>query len=877
MTVIHRRSFLRRTGAAVAAAPLLAGAAPKGGTVALALDGADPVASARPALKAAHVLQQELGRAGYAVQRCQYLQQAARGARCIVASGSTAPVAAGMLAAAHAAQPMAPETLALVEMNAAGRDAILACGADPRGLAYALYELADRVRCGAALRFPKPVAERPAVPVRSVMRQFVSETYDKPWFYDRTMWPQYCAMLAARRFNRLHLAFGLGYDALKNVADAYFLFPYPFLIAVPGYDVKAASLPDTERDRNLQTLRYIGDTAAASGLDFELGLWMHGYQWPDSPGARYTIEGLTPETHGFYCRDALAALLKALPAVSSVGLRIHGESGVAEGSYDFWRLVFDGVARAGRRIEIDLHAKGIDDRMIADALATGMPVNVAPKFSAEHLGLPYHQAEIRPSEIPSAGEVGKGLMTLSEGQRSFTRYGYADLMRDDRKYTVRPRVFAGTQRILASGNAAASAAYAKAFRFCGMEGADLMEPLTYRGRRGSASASPRDGYAAQKLQTKYDWQKYEYWYRSSGRTMFNPDTDPEVFARTFEPALRAALENASRILPLVTSAHSESAACDLYWPEVYWNLPMASEAGKFFWDTPSPRTFQNVTALDPQLFSSCSEFAGELLGERSGKYSPAEVAQWLDGFAAEAEKNLAAAGAPGSVDAMRLAVDIEVQALLGRFFAAKLRAGVLMALHERNPDRVNLTACLAEYRKAREHWAKIVERTRGVYAADLSVSDRFTERGQWSDRLKDIDADIAALEARLATVAVTANDSVGVRAVFELQGRKPLDATHTPPADFTPGRPVALAIAVARKLSSARLWYRHVNQAERWIAAEMTAQNGSHAAAIPAAYTDSPYPLQYYFELRAAPAQAWLHPGFDEQLLNQPYFALQRN
>ena len=52
--------------------------------------------------------------------------------------------------------------------------------------------------------------------------------------------------------------------------------------------------------------------------------------------------------------------------------------------------------------------------------------------------MPYHQAAIRDLEMPVAGHTGAGLMTLSEGARVFTRYGYADLLRDDRRYTVRP-------------------------------------------------------------------------------------------------------------------------------------------------------------------------------------------------------------------------------------------------------------------------------------------------------------------------------------------------------------------------------------------------------------------------------------------------------
>jgi hypothetical protein len=58
--------------------------------------------------------------------------------------------------------------------------------------------------------------------------------------------------------------------------------------------------------------------------------------------------------------------------LQNVTLRIHGESGVAEGSYDFWRMVFDGIAKGGRPVEIDMHAKGIDQTMIDSALATGI-------------------------------------------------------------------------------------------------------------------------------------------------------------------------------------------------------------------------------------------------------------------------------------------------------------------------------------------------------------------------------------------------------------------------------------------------------------------------------------------------------------------------
>ena len=143
----------------------------------------------------------------------------------------------------------------------------------------------------------------------------------------------------------------------------------------------------------------------ARGIDFQLGLWMHGYERIDSPKPNYTIEGLTRETHGPYCRDAVRALLKACPAIGGITFRIHGESGVEEGSYDFWKTVFDGVATCGRQVEIDMHAKGMDETMLNLAVATRMPVKVSPKYWAEHMGMPYHQADIRELEQPRAGRT----------------------------------------------------------------------------------------------------------------------------------------------------------------------------------------------------------------------------------------------------------------------------------------------------------------------------------------------------------------------------------------------------------------------------------------------------------------------------------------
>ena len=707
------------------------------------------------------------------------------------------------------------------------------------------FLLAGSALAGAPLLTPSSAdaAARPANAVRSIQKLFVSDIEDKPWFYDREMWPRYLDMLAANRFTRFNLSFGIGYDFLRGVTDAYALFAYPFFLEVPGYKVRAANLPDAERDRNLATLRYISDQTAARGLEFQLGIWMHGYEWENSPHPNYTIEGLNRENHGPYCHDALTALLRALPAVTGVNLRVHGESGVAEGSYEFWKLVFDAVPRSGRKLELDLHAKGIDQKMIDLAIVTGMPVKVSPKFWAEHMGMPYHQADIRTPERPRAGHQDSGLMALSAGSRSFTRYGYADLLREDRKFDILWRIWPGTQRILPWADPVFAAGYARAFQFCGSAGVEVMEPLSFKGRRGSGIAGSR---TALKKAPRYDWERFTDTYRVWGAKLLDPDAEVKI-----DPALAAA----SRILPIVTTTHLPSAANNNYWPEIYTNQPMVDGPRHQYSDTPAPRTFGNTEALDPQLFSRISDFAEEMLkGERGGKYSPLEVATWLEDLANKS-------AGPATY----------LQTGLGRFFATKFRAGVLYELHARTNDRAALERSIQLYKAARASWAQFAGLAKDEYVADITAGEQTWLRGHWIDRIPAIDADIAALEAKLPSA--TQSDHPRLRAAINetvaVVRRSSLPVRHTAPAKFTPKQPLVLKASCD---ASGRLYYRHVSQAERWQSVDM--KDGS--ATIPAAYTDTAYPLQYYFEFHTAADKAFLYPGFAPDLANQPYFVVRQ-
>jgi hypothetical protein len=856
---MDRRNFLK--GLAAAGAP--AALAQTGGRhVSLVIDPSDPVAASAPARWAANELRQALTESGVAVSQYEALARA--GSKDLVVVSARAPQGPA-------------ESFTLEPGKDATRTVSIARGADPRGLVYALLELADRVRHAAdpiaALTIQKAITERPANTVRSIARMFVSDVHDKPWFHSQEMWADYLTMLAANRFNRFAFTVGIGYDFLREVTDCYLVFAYPFLVDVPGYHVKAVPLPDTERDLNLEMLRYISEQTVARGMDFQLGIWTHGYQWTNSPNPNFTIEGLTAANHAAYCRDALATLLKACPAISGITFRVHGESGVPEGNYDFWKTVFEGIKLSGRKIEIDMHNKGMDQGMIDVALDTGMPVRISPKYWAEHMGMPYHQADIRAQEYPRAD--GQGLMAISAGSRNFTRYGYSDLLREDRKYNVLHRIWPGTQRLLIWGDPVTAAGYSRAFSFCGSSGVEIFEPLSFKGRRGSGLPGDRAGYADLSLAPRHDWEKYEYSYRVWGRLLYNPDTDPDGWRRDLKnPAAESALASASRILPIVTTAYGPSAANNTYWPEIYTNQPMVDpRKNNPYTDTPAPRSFQAASPFDPQLFSRMTDFAGELLkGECGGKYSPIEVAQWLEDLAAAATKARVEARTP---EMKRIAIDIELEAGLGRFFGAKFRAGVLYAIHEQTDDRAALDEALQQYRKAREIWAGIAERAKGVYVTDITVGEHPWLRGNWEDRLPAIDEDIADMAKRVDSAKDSGHPRMRA-AIAQVTGRPSRGAVairHAPPAAFTPGQALPLEFS-SDQGDSGRLYYRHVTQAERWLSMEMEHTGQRYRAAIPAGYTASPYPLQYYFECKNGPEKAWLHPGFAADLSNQPYFVV---
>lgn len=820
----------------------------------------------------------------------------------IIVSGNDSPVATAYANKLGAALPEEAESLAIL----AAEGSIVLTAPDGRGLVYALLELTDRIRHASGdligeLLDVQTLIDKPANEIRSVTRLFACEPEDKPWFYDKSFWDEYLTELATQRFNRFTLSLGMGYDYGHDpdVRDNYFCFAYPFLFEVPGYEVKVLELSEEERSRNFETLRYIGQETKRRGMHFQLGLWNHSYIFTDSPNMDYTIAGIDEKNHAPYCRDAISKLLREFTEIDGLTFRVHYEGGIPEPAYEFWRVALEGTKDIGRRVEIDMHAKGINDELIQIALDTNQPIFISPKYWAEHMGPSYHQAAIRDNEFSPPKNQTMNMQAITAHSRRFTRYGYADYLQDDRKIGILFRLWPGTQKLLLWGDPALAAGYGRYSHFSGTQGIELCEPLTFKGRKGSGVEGGREPYLDEALKLpNRDWLKYKYTYRLWGRLLYNPEAKADVWRRylRFEfgeaaGSYESALAHASRILPLLTAAYCPSAANVVYWPEMHTNQPIADPdlPSPFGFDTPRPGTFGAASPLDTALFYRIDDFADDIIqGFRQGKYSPLETADRLESMAAAAAHYLSQAEElavdPQAANFQRFAIDTRMLIQIGQFFANKFRAALSYALSERTGDTDQLERALDLYKLAREHWVKLAAIAQEHYKPDIAFGYTQPVRGHWADRLPAIDADIQAMEQQLQAARSDASrtvDNAKLQAALKVLAASPADRrqlyVHQAPTQFTKGEKLGVQLELPGASDGLKvvLHYRHANQSEHYVATEMKRDGVSFAAEIPAAYTKSPFGIIYFFEVVENDGGARHYPGLNEDISNQPYYFVQ--
>jgi hypothetical protein len=233
-----------------------------------------------------------------------------------------------------------------------------------------------------------------------------------------------------------------------------------------------------------------------------------------------------------------------------------------------------------------------------------------------------------------------------------------------------------------------------------------------------------------------------------------------------------------------------------------------------------------------------------------------------------------------------MAADVSIQAGIGRFFAYKMRSGVLWHLYQTTGDRTALTEAVKAYRTAREAWASMSQEAKSVYASDITYGRNANMRGHWFDRVAGIDGDLSDMEARLADTTPLnppaqvdpADARRAITAALARPARLTVSAHHSPATSFDPGKPIEVSVAFNsnRPNRKVTLAYRQADQSQNWRAAGMSAKDNEFRATIPGDYTQSPYPIQYFFEVRE-PGGSAIYPGFGPDLSNQPYILVRRS
>ena len=785
---------------------------------------------------------------------------AAKGGIVIVAGlASGAGPAAELLKSAGASVPAVPEALAIHNMQAGGKPALVVAGSDDRGLMYALLDVADRVGWAEDPARPlsevKNAAEKPAVAERALsVYTFHRATFESR-FFDEAYWARYLDLLAADRFNTFVLI--LGYENWGYVSP-----PYPYFFDTEGYpDVRVVGIAADQQKRYLAALNRLIQMAHERGLNFTLGIWDHiyrgGVQGPTEYAKRPTpglVWGVTAENLRPFTKAALAKLLRLVPDLDAIQFRMHDESGLKPGEMEaFWGDVFDVVKASGARLRCDLRAKGLPDSVIDMAVAKGLRFRITTKYWAEQMGMPFH-----PTHIPRENQHDR-------------RHGYADLLRYPQRYKMHWRLWnGGTARVLLWADPDYVRRFGESTHLYGGEGFEVNEMLATKMQDHPHDAKPFDLLRPPYRYYDYEFERYWHFYQVWGRVGYSPATPPEVWQREFQkrfgadaaPFLERGLHRASQVLPRVMAA---------IFP--YHRFPMTRGwAEKQRWeDLPG---YAKAGTGDTEQFLSFSEAARcRLEGEESAKVHPEETGRWLarasaDVFeaAAEAEKRI---GAKRGKEFDSTIVDLKIIANLALYHSRRIPAGLAYALFTRTHDPATLDDAIGHEKRAIEAWEALVKAAGDVYNDDLAFGRPSAGlSGHWKDELAALQKGLGALEQQRKDLKPTA-PAAKIPPAAATGDKEPPEVRHTPIATAPPAKPLTITATVTDPsgVKWVRLRYRSVTQFQdyRTLAMAPAAEKNAYQAQVPAEHVDAQWDFMYFIEVMDNRGNGRLWPDLNKQ------------
>lgn len=769
--------------------------------------------------------------------------------------------------------------------SGAGGRVLVVSGGGERGLMYALLEAAERIASGGleALAAGREGIAYPANRVRGVY-QFLMGPLDRAWYDSVEYWRYYFARLARSRFNRFLLV--MGFDT------GYLSPPYPFFVQADAYpEVRVADLSARDRQANLEHLRRVIALAHEHGIEFVLGSWQ---QKPWVNEEELLVENLPRDEAGLadYCAEGLKALLRELPELDGIHFRVNHEAGVGNqrSNRAFWRRMVGAVAEVRRDIALDIRAKGLTDRMIADALETGLSLTVPTKYWCEHAGLPYHLTQMRREELSQLDNFNHS-----------RRYSYADMLTRPRGYDLVYRLWNnGTTSFLLWSDPDYVRRFIASCRLGDAAGYEVAAPLALRWGHSALQKEPWPLFDDPALRTgRWDDERYWLFYLLFGRLGYDPEEGDELWRREMARryprdailSLEAAHTASGKILPLITAFHMPVHPQLSYWPEV-------STGGALFVEN-NHRPYRYMgrevsygaaEPSDPGLFYGIDDYVDDARsGGLAPRYTPLQVADWLAacaGATRQAVKGLdAAAGIEGAAGYPSTRLDFLLLADLADYHAEKVRAAVALAEYERSGETADLEASFGAMNRALGAWRALAERGNGSYHENLVFQAGSLEGGRmghWRDFLPELEADLARLEALRGGEpgAATGHSS---RSLIDIPAEAPatggLDTVSAlVPEEWEHGRELTVELlldALGGERGSWNLHYRHANQLEGAFERKvMEATQRGFRATIPASYLAPQWDLLLYFSTVVSKRETRIYPGLYNAEHPLPYLVV---
>jgi hypothetical protein len=775
--------------------------------------------------------------------------------------------------------PAEPESFCFADR---GRLKVVA-GSDARGLAYAIYELIERVGFygeDALLNLGDSV-HSPDVKIRGANR-FISNSGDESWWLSEDFWREYLETLLSDRFNRLTLT--VGFDT------AYLSPPYAFIIETPGFEgVRLAGDAGYNRAAYLAALQMIGELCREYEITFCFSIWQ---QQPWQTEQDNLVIGLDDQDMLMeYCAAGVSELLRLVPGIDVLQYRVNHESGVGTqvSAEDYWLRQFDALARVkagGRDIKLELRAKGMTDKMVTHARDAGLDVIVSTKYWCEHAGLPYHLTQMRAQEACR-------LQNLNHARR----YSYADMLRKPRTFDFVYRLWAnGSIDLFTWGDPDYARRFMHSLRLGPAAGYDVMVPLSYKGGHETHKHTgwklfDGDGYQMD------GWEDARYWlfYRLFGRIGYDNNACADQWMLTMRgkfgeaaEAAMAALTQASRFLPFLTAWHFPEHPQECYWPELMTGASLFPEHNYNPHFKRSGVTYQSSQPSDEGMFYSIDGYVrGKAAGTLDGRYTIYQSLKWTKDMISSAGAYLREAeaiGMPDTPEAKGLALDVRMIIALGEYHIEKALAALALSRKQILGEESRIHEAVRHLELAIDKWGELSKLGTGTYHSNLifGVGANLPREGTWSDYLPELESDLDKLRV-MASQRQTDSPNTVDESAFLIETARALSPAWSVdlPQSHSAGAPLDVYLRVPQTETAYGhmvMRVRHTNQLEgSFRSYAMKRAPGGWTAAIPAQEMDAQWDLLVFFESVDGAGNGMRFPGLWHSTEMLPYYIIRIN